>query len=113
MTIHRMHLHFEITEIPKAHSVIGRASRKDSLRRWIEGNAVNRIFVKALRGSRRPSCVAFTGIDDLNGDIIRYSTDQGRVKGVILDIVDIRRMVGIRPNRFQSSVAFRERVEVP
>ena len=113
MTLQRVQLRLQISQIPQANGLVCRSSGQNSLCRRIEGDRVDRIAVLTGRRGGSLSRVRSADIQDLKGDIIGDGADEGRVKRVVLDIIDDRRMVGIGASRTNGFVALGVGGKVP
>ena len=87
---------FEVAQVPDADGVVGAAGCDDAFGRGAEGDGVDGVAVLVGGGGDGGARgVIFACIEDLHGDVVRDAANQGRVQGVVLDVVDNGAVVGV------------------
>lgn len=106
-------LRFEVAQVPETDRFVRRPGGQDGFSSGIEGDRVDGITMLAVRNGRRTVRLGLTDVKDLKGDIIRHRANEGRVKRVVLDIIDNRCVMGVGSGGLERFVALLEGRQIP
>lgn len=109
----RVEFCLEVTQIPQPNRLVCRPCRQNRLGGGVEGDRVDSVAVLALGQGSCAIRLGGTGVQNLERDVVGDGSDKRGVEGVVLDIIDDRRMVGISSGRSDCLVALGVCGEVP
>lgn len=113
VTLQRVKLRLQVSDIPEANGLVGGTGRQDRLGSRVEGNGVNGIAMLTLSHCSSASTIGRANIENLESDVIGNSTDKRCVKRMVLDIVDNGGVVGVSAGRSEGLVALCEGSKIP
>lgn len=113
MALKGVKLRFEVAQVPKTDRFVRRPGGKDGFGGGIEGDRVDGITMLAFCNSRGTVRLGLSNVKDLKGDIIRHRANEGGVKGVVLNVIDNRCVMGVGSGGLECLVALLEGCQIP
>lgn len=111
--LQRVHLGFQIAQVPHPDGFVRRARRQQRLGCRVECDGIDRIAVLTFRRDSCASGLRVTNVQDLQSDIVGNGADERRMQRMILNVVDDGGMVSVGADGLERLVPLDVRRKVP